>query len=72
MNFDNLTDEQITWLESKIQEAYEEGYEDCHLNKPDHWHHGRCDSSDDYDSSLAKNETRHILVARYMAPVEDK
>lgn len=29
MNFDNLTDEQIEWLEQKIEEAYEEGVYDA-------------------------------------------
>lgn len=66
MNFNNLTDEQITWLEGKIQEAYEEGYSDGYYEMQGDY------QEDSFDFSLAKNETCHIIAERYMAPVEDK
>lgn len=64
MNFNNLTDEQITWLEGKIKEAYEEGFDDGCFTYQD------SSVSVGFSESLAKNETCHILAARYMVPVE--
>ena len=60
MNFNNLTNEQVEWLEQKIKEAYEEG---------------ACDQADfrhsEFSESLAKNDTCHILAERFMKCVED-
>tara|TARA_R110001592_G_C13193003_1_gene753546 strand:+ start:18945 stop:19142 length:198 start_codon:yes stop_codon:yes gene_type:complete len=62
MNFNNLTNEQVEWLEQKIKEAYEEGADDEH----DHHRYGTT-----FSESLAKNETCHILAERFMKCVED-
>lgn len=61
MNFNNLTNEQVEWLEQKIREAYEEGaydgrvYVDCV----------------DFDTSMSKNYTCHTLAERFMKCVEE-
>jgi len=62
MKFDNLTNEQIEWLEQKIYEAYDEGWTDSD-NYKDH-----LDNS--WKESLAKNQTCHILAERFMVPSE--
>ena len=64
MNFDNLTNEQIAWLEGKVEEAYEEGYSDGYYDMEGYY------QGDSFDFSLAKNQTCHILAERYMVPVE--
>jgi len=64
MNFNNLTNEQVEWLEQKIEEAYEEGVYDSWIS---------CgEPVGDWDNSVAKNETCHILAERFMKCVEEK
>lgn len=60
MNFNNLTNEQVEWLEQKIEEAYEEGVDDDRYN-----------CGGDFSGSLAKNDTCHILAERFMKCVEE-
>lgn len=55
MNFNNLTNEQVEWLEQKIKDAYNEGALDV------------CEFSNaNFSESLAKNETCCILAERFM------
>lgn len=56
MTFDNLTDEQVEWLEKKIEEAYEEGVYDAQHD---------C-IGEGFSESLAKNLTCHMLAMRFM------
>lgn len=61
MNFNNLTNEQIEWLEQKVKEAYEEGvYDQAEFRHSE------------FSESLAKNDTCHILAERFMKCVEEK
>lgn len=62
MNFNNLTNEQVEWLEQKIREAYEEGAYDYGVS----WG----EPFGDWDGSMAKNDTCHILSERFMKCVE--
>lgn len=63
MNFNNLTNEQVEWLEKKIYQAYAEGWEDSDKYK-DH-----LDKS--WSESLAKNDTYHTLAERFMKCAEE-
>jgi hypothetical protein len=67
MNFNNLTNEQVVWLEQKIKQAYNEGLSDSRYGISDEdW-----TDEDDWLMSLAKNQTCHILAERFMKSVED-
>jgi hypothetical protein len=64
MEFSNLTNDQIAWLEGKIKEAYDEGIYDSEISS-----YG--EPVGDWDGSLAKNSTCHILAERFMVGVGD-
>lgn len=64
MEFSNLTNEQIEWLEAKLKDAYTEGYFDG-------WHNENYLHSDmekEFSESLTKNQTCHLLAERFMKP----
>ncbi|AHK11299.1 hypothetical protein S14_190 [Shewanella sp. phage 1/4] len=65
MEFSNLTDEQIEWLESKVKEAYVEGWNDCDTSIGGNLY---SNTVSEFDNSVAKNQTCHILAERYMKP----
>lgn len=61
--FDNLSDEQISHIEEMIKYAYEEGYRDSVYSDG-------CALEKDWDRSLAKNESCHIVAGKIMQVVE--
>jgi hypothetical protein len=62
MNFNNLTNEQVEWLEQKIKEAYEEGVYDSAVS---------CgEPVGDWGGSMAKYDTCHFLAERFMKSVD--
>lgn len=62
MNFNNLTNEQVEWLEQKIKEAYEEGVYDAEVS---------CgEPVGDWGGSTANNDTCHILAGRFRKSVD--
>ncbi|AHK11598.1 hypothetical protein S140_191 [Shewanella sp. phage 1/40] len=66
MEFSNLTDEQIEWLEAKLKDAYVEGYTDAYCTYGED--EDILPTTQEFSESLAKNQTCHILAERYMKP----
>lgn len=62
--FDNLSDEQIAQIEEMIKSAYMEGWED------NDGVYTNCTLNADWDRSLAKNESCHIVAGKFMKVVE--
>ena len=71
MDFSNLTDDQIEWLEESVKDAYREGYRDGWYNWGDEDGDLYKDTERELSESLAKNSTCHILAERFMTSVEE-
>ena len=59
--FSNLTDGQVNEIEKMIKEAYEEGWEDGYEYDAIY-----SDMYLDWDRSLAKNESCHVVAEKFM------
>jgi hypothetical protein len=68
MEFSNLTNEQIGYLEARLKEAYTEGYIDGWHNWSEDEDCLHIDMEKEFSESLAKNQSCHTLAARFMKP----
>lgn len=64
--FSNLTDEQVETIEKMIQDAYVEGWHDAddHGNRRELAYR-----QEDWEMSLAKNESCHVVAGKFMKSV---